>query len=103
MMEDLLKKGVIQLLETKKPEQVGRTAYPKYCHYHRMVSHPLEKCITLEQRIMWLIEDGMIILDLDDLVETNYISYQTKGLSFIQFGSLEPFVLHECRLSNLTT
>ena len=35
---DLLKKGVIQLPEPKRPEEVGRIANPKYCHYHRIVS-----------------------------------------------------------------
>ena len=45
-------------------------------------------------------QDGTIILDLDDVVETNHISCQTKGLSPIQFGSLEPFVLHEHGLPN---
>jgi len=52
MLNDLLEKGVIQLLEPRRPEEVGRTANPKYCHYHRMVSHPLEKCITIVERIM---------------------------------------------------
>ena len=54
---------------------------------------------------MWLIEDGTIILDLDDVVyiETNHISCQTSGLSLIQFGSLKPFILHEHRLPNPAT
>jgi len=43
MLEDILDKGVIQLLEPKRPEEEGSTADPKYCRYHRMVSHPLEK------------------------------------------------------------
>jgi len=53
--------------------------------YHRMVSHPLEKCSRLKERIMLLIEDGTTILDLNDVVKTNHISCQTKGLSLIQF------------------
>jgi len=48
MLDDLLKKGVIQLPEPKRPEDVGRTVEPKYCCYHRMVSHHLEKCITMK-------------------------------------------------------
>jgi len=79
MLNDFLQKGVIQLLESKRPEDVVMTVDPKYCRYPRMVSHPLEKCITLKEHIMRLIEDGTIILDLDDVVETNRISYQTKG------------------------
>jgi len=68
-----------------------------------MVSHLLEKCVTLKERIIRLTEDGTIILDLDDVVETNHISCQTRGLSLIQFGSLEPFVLHKNRLPNPAT
>jgi len=48
MLDDLLKKRVIQLLESKRLEEVGRTVDPKYCRYPRMVSHPLEKYITIK-------------------------------------------------------
>jgi len=74
MLEDLLEKGVIQLPKLKRPEQVGRTANPKNYRYHRMVSHPLEKCITLKKRIMRRIKVGTIILDLGDIVKINHIS-----------------------------
>jgi len=60
-----------------------------------MASRPLDKCITLKEHIMWFIEDGTIILDLDDVVETNHTSYPTKGLPLIQFGSLQPTVLYK--------
>ena len=52
---------------------------------------------------MWLMEDGTIILDLDNLVVTNHISCQIRGLSPIQFESLEPFVQREHRLPNPAT
>jgi len=60
-----------------------------------MVSHPLERCVTLKECITSLIEDGTIILNLDDTVKTNHISCQIKGLSLIQFKSLELGVLFE--------
>ena len=47
---------------------------------------------------MRLIEDGIITLDLDDVVKTNHISCQIKELSLIQFRSLEPAVLYDHRL-----
>ena len=81
MLDDLLEKGVIQLLELKRPEDVGRTADLNYCCYHRMVSHPLKKCVTLKERIMWLIEDKTIILNLDEVVKKNHISCQTGIVS----------------------
>jgi len=80
MLDDLLEKGVIQLPEPKRPKDVGRTTNPTYYRYHRMISHPLEKYVTLKECIMWLIEDGMIILDLDDVVETNHISCQCDSI-----------------------
>jgi len=48
MLDDLLEKGVIQLPDPKRLEDVGRTIDPKYCRYHRMTSHPLEKGVTLK-------------------------------------------------------
>jgi len=45
MLLTLLKKGLIELPESKRPEEVGRTNDPKYCKYHRIISHPIEKCI----------------------------------------------------------
>jgi len=70
----------MQLLEPNRPEEVGRTANPKYCHYHMMVSHPLENCITLKEHIMQLIKDGTIILDLDDVVEIKSHFLLNKGI-----------------------
>jgi len=59
VLDDLPKKGVIQLPEPKRPEDVRRTANPKYCHYHRMVSYRLQKCGTLKEHIMHLIEKSI--------------------------------------------
>jgi hypothetical protein len=47
MLEDLLEKKVIQLPECKRPEEMGRMNDPRYCHYRRIVSHPIEKCFVL--------------------------------------------------------
>ena len=88
MLDDHSEKGIIKLIQQKRTEEVGRMTDPLYCQYHRMVSHPLEKCITLEERIMRLVKDGTIILNFDDVVESNDIFCQNKGMSIIQFGSL---------------
>jgi len=100
MLDDLLKKAIIKLSEPKRSEEVGRTVDHTYCRYYRMVSHHLEKCVMLKEHIIQLIEHGIITLNLDNKVKTNHISCQSKGLSLIQFGSLEPFVLHEHGLQN---
>jgi len=68
MVDDLLEKGVI---------------------------HPLEKCITIKERIIQLAKEGRIILELDDVVEENHISSQTRELCTLPFWNLEPIVLFE--------
>ena len=90
MLDDLLEIGIILLPKRKRPEDVRRTVNPKYYHYHRMVSHPLKKCVTLKEHIMRLFDDGTIVLDLDDVVNTNHIPCQTKDCpSFnLEFWSL---------------
>ena len=74
MLDDLLEKGVIELAELKFPEDVGRIADPKYYRYHRIVSHLLEKCVTLKERIMRLAREGRIILDLDKTEKTSHFT-----------------------------
>ena len=72
MLDDLLEKGIIELPPSKRPKEVGKENDPKYCWYHRVISHPLERCITLKEHIMQLAPDGTIILDLDEATETNH-------------------------------
>jgi len=72
MLDDLLEKGIIELPPSKRPEEAGKVNDPKYCRYHRVSSDPLERCITLKERIMQLAQDGTIILDLDEAAETNH-------------------------------
>ena len=76
MLDDLFKKGVIELPKPRRLEEAGRTTGPKYCRYHRVVSHPLEKCITLKERIMRLAREGRIILDLDEMAEVHHVIVQ---------------------------
>ncbi|KAM2061591.1 hypothetical protein ACFX1T_046629 [Malus domestica] len=48
MLDDLLEKKVIELPEYKRPEEMNRINDPKYCKYHRIVSHPVGKCFVLK-------------------------------------------------------
>ena len=99
MLDDLLKKGIIELPPSKCPEEAGNVNDPKYCQYHRVIIHPLEKCITLKERILQLAQDGMIIIDLDEAAETNHMTILCKHcdlapsmreeLVTIQFRSFE--------------
>ena len=76
MLDDLLEKGVIELLEPKCSEEVGRTVDPKYCRYHRIVSHPLEKCVTLKDHIIRLAKEGRIVLDLYEMEKVSHVIVQ---------------------------
>jgi len=62
MLGELLEKGLIELLESKCPEEIGGTNDPKYCRYHRIISHPIEKYKTFRERIMQLEKEGKVIL-----------------------------------------
>ena len=79
MLDDLLEDKIIKLPEPKRPEEAGRTSNPKYCRYHKVVSHPLKKYVTLKKHIMQLAKDGRIILDLDKTTEANYIGAQLES------------------------
>ena len=48
-----------------------------------MLDDLLEKCVTLKECIMQLAKDGSMILNLDDVVESNHISCQTRELFII--------------------
>ncbi|RXH75963.1 hypothetical protein DVH24_042750, partial [Malus domestica] len=43
MLDDLLKKKVIELPECKRPEEMNRINDPKYCKYHRIVGYHVGK------------------------------------------------------------
>ena len=75
MLEDLLEKNVIKLPECKRPEEMGRTNDPKYCIYHQVVSHPVEKCFVLKDLILRLAKEGKILLDLDETAEANHATF----------------------------
>ena len=86
MLEDLLLKMVIELPECQHLEEMGRVNDPNYYHYHRIVSHPVEKCFVLKYLIMRLAKQGRIHLDLDEVVESNHAT--------VTFGSFDPIPLH---------
>ncbi|KAI5337678.1 hypothetical protein L3X38_016949 [Prunus dulcis] len=85
MLEDLLEKKVIKLPECKRPEEMNRVNDPKFCKYHRIVSHPVEKCFVLKELIMNLARQGRIELDVDEIADANVA---TKV-----FGSFDPVPL----------
>ena len=60
MLDKLLKEGLIKLPKSKRPKEIERTSDPKYCRYHKIVSHPTEKCRTFKEQVMQLEKEGNI-------------------------------------------
>ncbi|KAM1159562.1 hypothetical protein EV1_032398 [Malus domestica] len=54
MLKNLLEKKVINLPECRRTEEKNRTDSPRYCKFHRFISHLKEKCFVLKDLIMKL-------------------------------------------------
>ncbi|KAM1743803.1 hypothetical protein ACFX12_013665 [Malus domestica] len=81
MLDDLLDKKVIGLPECRWPEEINRTDSPRYCKFHRFISHPTEKFFVLKDLILKLAQQGKIELDLEDTIAVHTTT--------IVFGSLD--------------
>ena len=84
MLDDLLEKKIIKLPECKRPEEMGHTNNPKYCKYHQVVCHLVEKCFVLKDIIIRLAKEGKILLDMDETAELNYTTFITTSLALIK-------------------
>ncbi|OMO88399.1 hypothetical protein COLO4_20276 [Corchorus olitorius] len=73
MLDELLKSKVIELPEMKRPEESGKVDDPNYCKYHRLVSHPVEKCFVLKDKIMELHSEGLIEFE-EEVASSNVAS-----------------------------
>ena len=56
MIDDLLQQNWIALPEIKRPHEVGKVDDPKYCLFHRLISHPLKDCFVLKEKIQELLD-----------------------------------------------
>ena len=50
LFDDALKHG-LPLPEITRPEEANKTDHPRYCKYHRFISHPIEECYVFKN---WL-------------------------------------------------
>ena len=75
MLEQLLKLKLIELLECKRPEEIGKVDNPNYCKYHRIISHPIQKCFVLKELIMKLAKERKIDLDFNDAAQSNLATF----------------------------
>ena len=93
MLDDLLEANIIELPEVKRPDEANQVENPNYCKYHRLISHPVEKCFVLKDKIMRLHKNGNIVFD-DEVAASNITTMVNLGpcqsLPIISFGSFEP-------------
>ena len=78
----------------KRPNEADKVDDPNYCKYHHLVSHPIEKCFVLKDKIMKLYKDGKIKFE-EKVATSNLASIsmdvQSNLLSrTIKFGSFDP-------------
>jgi hypothetical protein len=96
MLDDLLEANIIELPEVKRPDEANQMDNPNYCKYHRLISHPVEKCFVLKDKIMRLHKNGDIVFD-DEVATSNITTMVNLGprqsLPTISFGSFEPIEL----------
>ena len=75
MLEQLLKLQLIELPECKRPEEIGKVDDPNYCKYHRIISHPIQKCFVFKELIMKLAKERKIDLDFNDVAQSNLATF----------------------------
>src|ERR1051325_2261524 len=100
MLEQLVDNELIKLPECKQTADMGKVNDPNYCKYHRVISHPIEKCFVLKELILRLAQEKKIELDLGDVAQTNhatvmihsYTEPPTSGC-LIRFGSFNPALI----------
>ncbi|KAL0339239.1 UNVERIFIED_CONTAM: hypothetical protein Sangu_1446000 [Sesamum angustifolium] len=80
---ELLEKKLIELPESKCPDETGRVNDPKYCKYHRVVSHPIARCFVIKEKIMALVKEGKINLDIEETAGTNIASITVANNRYV--------------------
>ncbi|PIN25238.1 hypothetical protein CDL12_02014 [Handroanthus impetiginosus] len=66
IFDDLLNANLIELLEMKGLEEVGKTDDPRYCKYHCLVGHPIHDCFIFKDKVIQLAHQGKILLEEDE-------------------------------------
>ncbi|KAL0400081.1 UNVERIFIED_CONTAM: hypothetical protein Sradi_2351400 [Sesamum radiatum] len=86
---ELLERKLIELLESKRLDEARRVNNPKYSKYHRVVSHPIERCFIVKEKIMALAKEGKIILDIEETTRMNVSSITATNNRHVSKGRQE--------------
>ena len=87
ILEQLLQLKLIELLECKRPEDMGKVDDPNYCKYHRIIGHPIQKCFVFKEQIMNLAKENNIDLNFDEVVGSNHVTIVCDVLPTLKQGS----------------
>ncbi|KAH0738024.1 hypothetical protein KY290_036729 [Solanum tuberosum] len=88
ILNELLAKKVIDLPESKRPEEINKVSDTKYCKFYRVLGHPTSKSFILKEKITMLVSEGKIIIDMDEAVDANQFSVApNKKKCSSQFGA----------------
>ena len=106
MLEQLIENQLIQLSKCKVIEQEGKVDDPNYCKYHRVISHPIEKCFVLKELILKLAREKKIELD-NEVAQTNHVAVEMTSRVYHQrcftikgkFDSMWNFRIYICSIS----
>ena len=106
MLDDLLKENLIELLELKRSEKVNQMDNSNYCKYHRLINHPVKKCLVLKYKIMRL-HESVYIFFYDEITSSNITTIGNLGshqsLIAVSFDSFELMILDVLLLTSFTT
>ena len=83
----LLQKGnKLKLPDARRPNEIGRMNDPKYCLFHRMIHHPIDKCFVLKDRIQTLVDAGVLTLKSEQKkVTANMVTLEFAKPQMSQF------------------
>ena len=71
ILDRLPERGLMELLQSRHPEEIEKTNDRKYCKYHRVISHSIKKYRAFKGKVLLLAKEGQIILGEEDTKESN--------------------------------
>ena len=74
IFDELLVMKLFEVPEMKRLDDAGRSDALKYCIYHRLIDHPIEKCFIFKDKIMDLAREGKIELE-DEKLSSNQFNF----------------------------
>ena len=87
IFEQLLQMKLIELLECRRPEDMGKVDDPNYCKYHRIIGHPIQKCFVFKEKIIKLAKENKIDLNFNKVIRSNHVTFVCDVLPILKQGA----------------